>query len=195
MIDEGVVRTLAHAGCTSLFLGVEAAAPETLAGLGRKSRPGDAAAAARLARKYGMRLVASFMIGAPGESRESILRTIDLARRINPDKALFNIVQPHPGTRLYQDALAQGIIDEYEVDYGRFPGPPHGVPTVCGGLARGELQALSRRAHRAFYGGPRFIMSQLARCRRPRDLARLAALVKRSVVRPTSGSGPLSTPR
>ncbi|MGA9079595.1 MAG: hypothetical protein WB581_05125 [Halobacteriota archaeon] len=38
---------------------------------------------------------ASFMVGLPGDNRQKIIDTINLAKRINPDFAMFSVTTPH----------------------------------------------------------------------------------------------------
>ena len=49
-----------------------------------------------------------FIIGLPGETEESIRTTIDLAKRLPIDLALFHIAAPHPGTPFFFEVVDNG---------------------------------------------------------------------------------------
>jgi radical SAM superfamily enzyme YgiQ (UPF0313 family) len=49
-----------------------------------------------------------FVIGLPGETEESIRRTVRFAKRLPLDLALFHIAAPHPGTPFYFETLDNG---------------------------------------------------------------------------------------
>ncbi len=49
-----------------------------------------------------------FIIGLPGETEESIRKTIDYAKRLPIDLVLFHIAAPHPGTPFFFEVVEQG---------------------------------------------------------------------------------------
>ena len=61
-----------------------------------------------------------FMIGFPGETIEEVRRTVDYARRLNLAVSAFALVTPLPGTALYKECVAAGMIDESTVDFEDF---------------------------------------------------------------------------
>jgi radical SAM superfamily enzyme YgiQ (UPF0313 family) len=73
-----------------------------------------------LARQYGVRVFAYFMIGAPTEDIGEIRKSIDLAFSLPIDEATFSITTPLPGTTLFRKTRESGyeIRDDYrEMDY------------------------------------------------------------------------------
>ena len=55
----------------------------------------------KLCYKYDILPTGHFIIGLPGETKETIFNTINLAKEINCDFASFNIAMPLPGTKIY----------------------------------------------------------------------------------------------
>jgi radical SAM superfamily enzyme YgiQ (UPF0313 family) len=53
----------------------------------------------------------TFILGLPGETRETINQTIEWARRINPHTIQVSLAAPYPGTFLYDQALENGWLD------------------------------------------------------------------------------------
>jgi len=56
----------------------------------------------REAKEIGIETVAFFLVGLPGETKESITKTIRLAKEIKSDITWFNAPVPYPGTKLYE---------------------------------------------------------------------------------------------
>jgi len=54
----------------------------------------------------------TFILGLPGESRETIEETIRFAREINPHTIQVSLAAPYPGTELHREALEHGWLDE-----------------------------------------------------------------------------------
>jgi hopanoid biosynthesis associated radical SAM protein HpnJ len=59
-------------------------------------------------RKLGIVIHGTFILGLPGETPETIRKTIDFAKEINPHTIQVSLAAPYPGTALYKQALEQG---------------------------------------------------------------------------------------
>lgn len=66
----------------------------------------------RTARFLGMVTHGYFIIGFPGDSPETMQRTIDFAKRLNPHYASFSICTPLLGTEMYDDIVRHGVFLE-----------------------------------------------------------------------------------
>ncbi len=62
------------------------------------------------AKKAGLKVHGCFLIGAPGDTRESALKTIALARRIPMDTVQFTGITVYPGTEMYEQARQHGCL-------------------------------------------------------------------------------------
>ena len=70
--------------------------------------------AVRLTKKYLGWADCSFMIGTPGENRETIQETIDFCKDLELTPEVIFFMTPYPGTELYQMAWEQGKIEDEE---------------------------------------------------------------------------------
>ena len=59
----------------------------------------------------GIKIHGTFILGLPGETRETIQETIKFATRINPHTIQVSLAAPYPGTALYKQALENGWLD------------------------------------------------------------------------------------
>jgi len=62
------------------------------------------------AKKAGLKIHGCFMIGAPGETRESALQTIAFAKSIPMDTVQFTGITVYPGTEMYEQARQEGYL-------------------------------------------------------------------------------------
>ena len=116
---EETLRALKDAGLTSITIGIETPDEKTLQRYSRVAinddRQRDFVA---LCRRLGIRTVAGFMIGFPGDTKESIYQVLNYARAVNPTYANFNIVTPYPGTEFYDEVkneIADHDFSKYSV--------------------------------------------------------------------------------
>ncbi len=100
-VDKEMLELMAKAGCTVISWGIESANEEIL----KKARKGTTAERARqslaYARAAGIRNLGYFIIGLPGETKESIQETIDFSKQLPLDLAIFHIAAPYPGTPFF----------------------------------------------------------------------------------------------
>ena len=78
--------------------------------------------AVRIAKDCGIRVLASFILGYPGERHEDMDATIRFALRLDPDYAQFTILTPYPGTPIFRELkekdfspLRTGIATRYSI--------------------------------------------------------------------------------
>jgi len=111
LIDEEMAMLLRDIGFKSVSMGLESANEETLNYLkGGTVTVADNVRAVNLIKKYGMRVHGSFVIGAPKETRESIMDTFNFIRKNDLDEIFINILTPLPGTPLWDYAESRGLV-------------------------------------------------------------------------------------
>ena len=59
----------------------------------------------------GIKIHGTFILGLPGETKETIEETIRFATEINPHTIQVSLAAPYPGTFLYRQALENGWLD------------------------------------------------------------------------------------
>lgn len=89
------------------------------------------------AKRAGLRIHGDFAIGFPGETIESINKTIDWACNMRPHTAQFQLMIPFQGTPFYDELQNKGWIKN---GYPNYPG-----------LSSKQLEEMSKKAYRKFY--------------------------------------------
>jgi anaerobic magnesium-protoporphyrin IX monomethyl ester cyclase len=105
-VDEEMLRLMGKAGCWLISWGIESANELILKHVRKGYKKEQAFKALRWAKAAGIKNWGYFIIGLPGETEESIRETIDYAKELPVDIALFHIAAPYPGTPFFYEVVA-----------------------------------------------------------------------------------------
>ena len=108
----------------------------------------------RAARRLGVKIHGTFILGLPGETRETIQETMRFAREMDCETIQVSLASPYPGTELYNYVVKNGylavdpLLDEsgYQKCTIKYPG-----------LSNDEIYGAVERFYRSFYFRPRYI--------------------------------------
>ncbi|MFC1974501.1 B12-binding domain-containing radical SAM protein [Chloroflexota bacterium] len=164
LVDRELLHHMKQAGCYAVAYGIESASPVILDVLGKGITPAQVEEAVRITREVGMQTVGYFMIGSPGESTDTISKTIEFAKRLKIDFAQFAITTPFPGSELYNLYLegGRGSVSWDDFIYWK-AGAPVSPVFESEGLSRHDLQRWVKRAYREFYLRPAYLWQRLQR--------------------------------
>ncbi len=167
VIEPDFAHLLKRAGCHTIMFGVETSDTTLLERYHKGTTPDIVRQALTLCKRNGIRTLGTFILGLPGETRDSALATIAFAKSLPLDYAAFNIAIPRMGTGLREQAVAEQLIDAglEEMDQSGSQAVLRGP-----GLSPDEVQALQRRAYREFYFRPGKILAKLLDIRSKDDL-------------------------
>jgi len=167
LADEGLIMLMKLAGCHTIIFGVETASQGLRDEYSKGISGEQIEAAFKLCRKHGIDVVATFIIGLPGETREMAEETIQFALKCGCDYASFNVAVPRVGTLLRKEAQASGLIgaDLVEMDQS-------GGTVVMGTAQMGidEIKSMIDRAVLRFYLRPSYLLWRLSRIKSTYDL-------------------------
>jgi len=175
--SDQLFAAMRAAGCRRVFLGVESGSEKILGaeGADKAIRLDQVRATVRLAKKHGLRINSSFVLGLPGETRETALESFRFALELDPDYAMFSVLAPVVGSKLFARAVKEG-----KIDVARYRGAhylsayAHSVDIVeMSELKADELVELMRRFNRGFYARPGYLLKRLFGAR---SLAELGCL-------------------
>jgi hypothetical protein len=122
--------------------------------------------AIKMAQQAGLEVRATFMLGNPGETPETMQRTIEYAVDLDPDLALFNVTTPYPGTQMFAWADEHGYLTTKDWSDYELSSAVLALPTVT----HDQIQAAYTRAHRVFYNRPIMFWRRLKRVRSVRHI-------------------------
>jgi radical SAM superfamily enzyme YgiQ (UPF0313 family) len=117
-LKEETLRAMAGAGCDGINFGVESSDVEIQIGVGRRPiTPEQIASHFELCRDLGIKTYGFFIIGLPGDTVETIFKTMNFAVKIRPHWIQFTAATPFIGTKLRDWAIEQGLTEKDDLAY------------------------------------------------------------------------------
>jgi len=150
--DYDTLKAMKEAGCRLLIVGYESGDAQILKNIKKGATLEMAQRFTKDAHKLGLTIHADFIVGLPGESRETLRNTIDFAKRIDCETIQVSIAHPYPGTEFYSYVQNNGLItiDSMTDESG------HQLPNIIyPGLNRGELVEWVEKFYGEYYFRPK----------------------------------------
>jgi radical SAM superfamily enzyme YgiQ (UPF0313 family) len=159
LASKELLGLLKTAGLKRTAFGVESGDPDILASIDKKIDHDTIRQAFKNAKEIGLETIAFMIIGLPGETRETMQRSIDFAIELDPVIANFSMMTPYPGTKVYEIVKRQGrfLINDWE-DYVFFE---QKARYEMGEMTAELVEEMYRKAYRQFYLRPSPIMRRL----------------------------------
>ncbi|MDA8052163.1 MAG: hopanoid biosynthesis associated radical SAM protein HpnJ [Rhodospirillales bacterium] len=110
-VPRETLKILKDNGLRLLLVGYESGNQQILHNIKKGMRIEVAKRFTRDCHELGVRIHGTFILGLPGETRETIEETIRFATEINPHTLQVSLAAPYPGTSLYRQALENGWLD------------------------------------------------------------------------------------
>ncbi len=111
-IPERTLRVMKESGLRLVMVGVESGSDEILKNIKKGITTEQSRKFISTCKKLGIAVHATFVVGLPGETRETIAKTISFAKELDPDTLQVSIATPYPGTEFYRQALANNWLCE-----------------------------------------------------------------------------------
>ena len=103
---DNIAKALRNSGCVQVDFGVESGSQKVLDALKKGTSIEQTKRSFEIAHKNNLRALATIMIGNPEETWDDIIATKNLLKEIKPDYTGVFFTTPYPGTKLYEQALA-----------------------------------------------------------------------------------------
>lgn len=156
-VDKELLELMRKSGCRAISFGIESGNQQILDHTKKGVKVEQAMNAIKKVKEAGMGVHLSFIVGLPGENLKTFQETLDFVEKASPTMAQFNVAVPYPGTPLYDLALSKGWIDK-DLDYTQLQ---HQTPIMrTEEMTTEEIGKARRKAYRALYFNPRWILSQ-----------------------------------
>src|SRR3990172_2843100 len=144
-VDKDMLRIMKDSGCHQVMFGIESADEGILKNINKRINLNGAEEAIALTKKLGMDVRATFMLGNPGETLETMEKTIQFAIKTSPDVVVFNITTPYPGTKMFNWAKECGYLNTLDWEKYDLSHPVMNLPTVSSEMVLRYYQDAYRR--------------------------------------------------
>lgn len=109
-LDYETMKEMKKAGCRLLIVGYESGSNEILKNIKKGITVEQIKLFAKDARKAGLLAHGDFIIGLPGETKETVEKTKKLIREVRPDILQVSVASPFPGTEFYDWCRKNGYL-------------------------------------------------------------------------------------
>jgi radical SAM superfamily enzyme YgiQ (UPF0313 family) len=112
-VNGELLREMKRAGCWMISYGIESGSPKMLTKMKKGITKEQIINTLKLTRKHGIVSKGFFMLGVPGETKDTLNETYNYIRKIPLDEINVNFFTPFPGSNLYHEVVDEG----FEIDF------------------------------------------------------------------------------
>ena len=149
-VPRDSLKVMHDNGLRLLLVGYETGDQQILINIKKGMRVEVARQFTKDCHELGIVIHGTFIMGLPGETKETIEQTIRFATEINPHTIQVSLAAPYPGTFLYRQAKEKGWLDESHADLVDFKGVQI-VPLHYEHLSHTEIFDSVETFYRRFY--------------------------------------------
>ncbi len=174
-VDPDMLKVMKEAGCHLIRFGVESGAQEILDNVNKNITVDETRKAFQWCHEFDIDTHAHCMVGSPGETKETIERTIKFILEIEPTVITFGITTPYPGTPLFEEVKAAHpeIGDGSMMDISRLHTDAF-FNQFFTDLSNEDMGKIIRRIYRKFYLRPSYLWRWVKRIRSWDEFKRVA---------------------
>ena len=125
LVTDEILEAIAKHTNGWIYYGIESGSPRILKRMRKGISVDDVFEAVEMARKHGVKVAGSFIVGYPGEEEDDFQATLELAEELMLDDYFVSIAEPIPGTPLAEEVKRLPIEDNplyMESEKGKFKG-------------------------------------------------------------------------
>ena len=156
-MDEDMAKLMYEAGCRLVSIGVESGSQEILNRIGKKITLSEIRETVRILKKNRIKIYNYFVIGLPWETERTVEETIKFAIELDSNFVSFYTATPLPGTRFFEYAMTNHLID----DGMDFEGAYYNPVVRSHELSKDRILELHKLAVKRFYLRPAYIIKTL----------------------------------
>ncbi|TKJ41601.1 hypothetical protein CEE37_03280 [candidate division LCP-89 bacterium B3_LCP] len=173
-VDRELLELMKQSGCWMISYGIESGVQDILDGIKKDVTIAEIEESIKLTRSVGFQIAGHFVLGLPGETKETLHKTYNFACSLDLDYAQFYCASPWPGSEFYRMAKAENWLasdnwDDYEQDKS---------VTNYPGLSAEEITRFRNRATRRFYLRPKIIWRTMTRMKSPEEFMNFLRMLK-----------------
>jgi anaerobic magnesium-protoporphyrin IX monomethyl ester cyclase len=155
-VTRELLALMKRAGCRSLRFGIESGSSKILKLMNKESNKEATIRVFRWAKEVGLETFAYFIIGYLHETEKEIKETLAFVKELKPNLLMYNAATPLPKTRLFEQAVEAGLVEE---DYWKKFLMDEKYPRIP--YLFKDTQKWIDKAYRDFFFSPRFLFKKM----------------------------------
>ncbi|MBS3076207.1 radical SAM protein [Candidatus Pacearchaeota archaeon] len=159
-VDFELLDKMKRAGCYRVYFGIESGNQQILNNIKKGITLEQVRNSVKLAKKAKLEVAGFFMIGLPGETKETMQQTIDFAKELNLDLAKISITIPLPATEMFNELDKKNLIKTHDWEKFKFYSTPSSIYNHEN-LSWPLIEKYFRKFYRKVYLNPNFILKRL----------------------------------
>ncbi|MCI4625133.1 MAG: B12-binding domain-containing radical SAM protein [Candidatus Magnetoovum sp. WYHC-5] len=160
-LDYETMKIMKRAGCRCLCVGFESGSQILLDNIKKHITTEKTAKFMENAKKAGILIHGCFIVGLPGETKQTMEETLSFAKKLNSDTVQFYPIMVYPGTEAYNWYKERGLISTNDFSKWLTPAGLHNSVVRSENLTAKELVSFCDHARRSFYLRPTYILYKL----------------------------------
>lgn len=166
--DINLLSKLNKAGARLFCVGFESGDPDVIKGMSKNLNPKkndtyhrDAISFVNTCKRAGIMVHGCFMFGNLDDTKESIQKTLDFAKKLDVDTAQFFPIMVYPGTESYNQAKEKGYLSSENPDDWLTKDGLHNSVVNLPNLTKEDLVNFADKARREFYLRPKYLIKKI----------------------------------
>jgi radical SAM superfamily enzyme YgiQ (UPF0313 family) len=159
MVDRELLNIMHDAGCIAIWLGVESGSETILGAMNKRIKLDQTRRAYKTAHDVGLITIANTVLGFPGETEQTAIKTINFVKELNPDDVGFYVATPYPGTPMYDQVIQNGWLRVTDFNKYDTSTPTFETPS----LSIEKLAQIRYKAYQEFYLRPGYVLKMMRR--------------------------------
>lgn len=176
-LDYESMKVMKKAGCRLLDVGYESGSDKILKNIKKGITTDDSRKFTKDAKRAGLMILGDFILGMPGETKETAEKTINFAKEIKPNIVQFAVATPIPGTEFYDYVKENGFLLvadlEESLDKDGFQKCIISYPD----FTKEDIESYVDKALKEYYLSPSFILTAMKNVFRKNGLHELKGMV------------------
>jgi len=163
-VDDELLRQMKASGCRRIYYGIEFGLQSALDEVDKGIDLDQIRATIAATKRHDIRAMGFFLIGGPGETRETIRETMAFARELDLDYVQFSKLTAKPLTPMWRD-LVTSTGQDYWRDYILGLTEERALPRPWTDLTNDEIDRLTKKAYVEFHCRPGFLLRSTLDCK------------------------------
>ncbi len=163
-IDAELLQEMKEAGCGRIYYGLETGSQDVLDKLRKGITFDQIRKTIGITKELGMKALGFFLVGAPGETKKTVKRTLKFAKELDLDYVQFSKCLAKPLTSLWKQ-MVQETGEDYWRDWVLGKEVDRPLPRPWTDLTNEQLDRLAKRAYVSYHSRPSFLLRSTLKVR------------------------------